>query len=87
MPYDKDADAHLKKIGNQLISMFVNCILQRPGSDSWAANAAATAIATSIAGFLPIGDGPNSKTDAEIAAAISRVERVLGVIAENARDK
>lgn len=32
-------------------------------------------------GFLPIGDGPNKKSDEEIVAAIPRIEAILAIIA------
>jgi hypothetical protein len=82
MCHDIQADAHLKKIGNQLVALLQQRILQRSPSNTMGAFAGATAMAIAVAGFLPIGDGPNTKSDEEIAAAISRVERVLAIIAE-----
>jgi hypothetical protein len=77
------AKAYLKKIGNQLVALLEKHILHRNPGQTWCAFAGATAMATAVAGFLPIGDGPNTKSDEEIVAAISRVERVLAIIKEN----
>ena len=83
MAYDQEADAHLKEIGKELVDHLEKCILHKKPGDSWCAFAGATAMAEAVAGFLPIGDGPNKKSDEEIVAAISRVERVLAIIKEN----
>jgi hypothetical protein len=79
--HDPVADAHLKRIGNQLVDHLKKRILLRNPTDTIGAFAEATTMAKKAVGFLPIGDGPNKVLDAEIVKAIPRIESILAIIA------
>ncbi|MCK1299684.1 hypothetical protein IVB33_33055 [Bradyrhizobium sp. 24] len=80
MPYNERADAQLKQLGNQLVDQLIGRALRHNPTDTMGAFAQATRLAEALVGFLPIGDGPNSRADHEIAAAIPRVKAILAMM-------
>jgi hypothetical protein len=81
MPYDPEADARLKEIGDQLVKHLEDHFLRRNPIETWKAFDGATTLAKKAIGFLPIGDRVNKMSDEEIVAADSRAEAILAIIA------